>query len=55
MCVGETPRRLLAVKLGCSDVVTAVPGGMPFFACLLRMVPLPMEKRRMKRGGWPAP
>ncbi|MGI6496239.1 MAG: MFS transporter [Kiritimatiellia bacterium] len=28
---------------------------LPGLACLLRMVPLPMEKRRMKRGGWPAP
>jgi MFS family permease len=40
MCVGETIMILLALKLGFSDVVTAVLGGMIFFGFLL----LPLGK-----------
>ena len=47
MCVGETVMILLALKLGFSDVVTAVLGGMIFFGFLL----LPLGKVISARVG----
>ncbi|MGI5868057.1 MAG: MFS transporter [Kiritimatiellia bacterium] len=47
MCVGETLMILLALKLGFSDVVTAVLGGMMFFGFVL----LPLGKVVSARVG----